>query len=150
MNSDDYIEKFKDKILESQVNLWNGIMIFSGIVVTFIASENNRSFLSVFLIILYFLMASLSMYLIFQVRSVYSLIQNRLPNAGDISEEQKRADIEWATRKNKSIKYAEIILKFVSSITIFLTFGYIIKSNVTILKGALKAVLEQIRILYCR
>jgi len=150
MNGDDYIEKFKDKILESQTNLWNGIMIFSGIVIAFLASENNRSFLLVFLIILYFLMASLSMYLIFQVRSVYSLIQNRLPNVGNISEKLKKADIKWATRKNKSIKNAEKILKLISSITIFLTFGYIIKSNSTILNSALKVVLEQIRILCCR
>jgi len=121
-------DRIKQAIKESKINWWNGLMIFSGLAITFLSTQNNQYWLPILLIVLYFTIASVSIFLIFQLKESYDYLQRNYLKwtTQEITEEQKRKDKEFAISKHKIMSKTEQILKPLTFFTIALTFVYII------------------------
>ncbi|XOB46390.1 MAG: hypothetical protein ACKKMV_02990 [Candidatus Nealsonbacteria bacterium] len=119
--------RLRDKIFESQLNWWNGLMIFSGLIITFLSAQNRSCFAFV-LIILYFIIATLSLCSIFKMRNFRKYFQRNYWKwtSEDITEKEKDKDKKWAIQKGKEIDKIEESLKYVAIGTIILTFVYIL------------------------
>ena len=101
-------------------------MIFSGLIITFLSTQNKSRFTSV-LIVLYFVIATLSIFLIFKMRYFRKYYQKNYRNwiLKDIPEETKKKDLERANREHDKIDKIEEFLKWVTFMTIILTFIYL-------------------------
>ena len=98
-------------------------MIFSGLAITFLSIQ-EKNIISFILIFLYFIIATLCILSIFNIKKVYDRIQETYWDE-DITEEQKKENTQCASRKRKIVIIIERILGWVTLLTIFLSFYYL-------------------------
>jgi len=114
-----------DRILGSKMNWWHGLMIFSGLFITFLSTQDESSF-SVLLIFLYFIIATISIFLIFKTESVYDYIQKNYKfwTSKGVSEEEEQKNLKLAEKNYEIVNIFGKILKRITCLTIILTFLY--------------------------